>query len=734
MSGSWSRLAPRRAAAAALSCALAVSLAASSATPTAAGPARIGQLDPWVLPDAEGKNVPGPADRVSILGLRNGIASAQVLVAGEAPLDGLSASVSDLTAAGGGAIPAARVQVRYPQMGARGFVPLLDAPTPGAKAQAVWLTVNVPADAKPGAYAGRVRIAGAGLSAEFPIELTVFGLTLRDPKDWRTVINVLQSPESVAGHYKVPLWSDEHFRLMEKSMELMALAGNDVLGVNAVGKSVFGDDPLILFRKEGGAYVPELKLLKRYLAQYHRLVGEPMFLALNVWSYGMYRSGLTRDGGDEEWSAKTIPVVTLEGDRLVPAEFPMYGEPGSEPLWRQVMDGVRACLRELGWARTQVLVGTSGDNWPGPATTKFFKAVAPDVQWRSLTHGGGCPKWGLTNQERTQPNGMTVGYLEIARLVPTRRLRPREHPITCNARDDVGSDPFTFRRLTNKLVLANGYDGVCWKGIDYWTFVTPEGTKRNALNSYVHFGNMVGGTPRTMAVAGPRGAVSTIQFEQFREGIQDCEAALSIRDTLERLFAPPKKTYDLMYLTLKGALIRTDYRDRGDPPYKYLRDLDLALCYRGNDKALESMTPSARSLNQGQHTCAFKALPAGDGQKYKVRVTINADQWVKGGEGDYVIEFKREGTVCRGTFAGTYAGVKVEGIIEGEFTPEGRSVTTGEPPPKTDLAKRCEAAVAELAEASVPRSVPSLRAALAKVYAAAAELAEAAAAKPPGAR
>jgi hypothetical protein len=327
----------------------------------------------------------------------------------------------------------------------------------------------------------------------------------------------------------------------------------------------------------------------------------------------------------------------------------------------------------------------------------------------------------LTNQERTQPNGMTVGYLEIARLLPTRRPRSRAHPITCNARDDVGSDPFTFRRLTSKL-LANGYDGVCWKGIDYWTYLTPEGTRRNALNTYVRFGNMVGGTPRALAFPGPHGAMSTIQFEQFREGIQECEAALAVRERIAALFSPPTKKYDLLYLTLKGALIREDIRQRGEPPYKYLRDLDLALCYTDGATTPAKVLPSARSLNQGKHSCpAFKPLPADRGQKYELSVTIGADPWVAGGEGLYVIDFQQTGEKCSGTFTGTYNGTKVSGKIEGEFTAAGWVETVGEPPPKSPQGQRWEAMLAEFGEAVSTRDMLRFRQMLPALYAAASE-------------
>ena len=39
----------------------------------------------------------------------------------------------------------------------------------------------------------------------------------------------------------VPLWSDEHFRLMENSFRLLARAGNDILHIPIIQRTEFGN-------------------------------------------------------------------------------------------------------------------------------------------------------------------------------------------------------------------------------------------------------------------------------------------------------------------------------------------------------------------------------------------------------------------------------------------------------------------------------------------------------------
>jgi len=654
----------------------------------------------------------------------HGVASGQVVVGAAAGFSGLSASAGELTGPGGAVIPASAVRVRYARLGAP-FVPLLNAPVDGARVQPVWVTVAVPPSAAPGTYAGRLAVRGP-VRRDVPIELTVPNFRLPDPGQWRTWVNLLQSPQSVAGHYKVPLWSDEHFRRMRPSLVLMGQAGNHVLGVSAVARSVFGDDPLIVFRKAGDAYVPDLRFLRRYLALYDECAAAPRFLSVNVWSYGMYYRGFGRDGGKGERRAETIPVQALRGEKLVGIELPMYGRPGTERLWRAVMDGVRETVRKLGWTDTRILVGTSGDTWPSAETVAFFAKVAPYAEWRVLTHGTGCPKWGASTLKRTQPNGMVVGYLEIARRVGNARETLADHPVTCNARDRVGSNPLTYRGLAAVTVRGSGYDGICWKGVDYWTYAEPDGTRRSALNTYVHFGNMVGGTPRAVAAPGPDGAVATVQYEMLREGLQDCEAIRAIERGLRTLQPPAERRYDAIELFLSGALVR-ESRDKSHPDRMVPRDLEVTLYRR--DGTLQALS-HAPTYNIADHAAEARALPAQAGERYDVRVTVHDDRWVKGGQGRYTLDLTRTGEAYAGTFTGTFRGHERKGKVVGTFRPGGLRVPAATQPPPSTLAQRCDRAIDELVGTlrtgrAVGARGSDLQPLVARVYAAAAEVAAA---------
>jgi hypothetical protein len=424
-----------------------------------------------------------------------------------------------------------------------------------------------------------------------------------------------------------------------------------------------------------------------------------------------------------------IPVVEQRSDRRVPIEMPIYGKPGTEELWRQVMDGLRERVRNLGWRRTRLLLGTSGDAWPSAATVDLFRKVAPDVQWRALTHGGGAPKWGLSDHERTQPNGMVVGYLEIARRLVNRRVKLPDHPVACNARDKVGSDPFTYRGLACVNTIATNYDGFCWKGLDYWTYTTPEGAKRNALNTYVHFGNMVGGTPRAIAAPGPHGAVATVQFEMLRQGTQECEAALAIRENLRTLYPPPETTYDVANVTLHGALFQAGSRKNGATPRFSARGLELKLADQ-DGRLLPDILPDAPTCNHGKHTGRIQALCGAGDPAYQAAATLGDDPWVAGGQGNWTVKLARKGDAYTGSFDGSYKGQEPKGAVTGVFTPKGLAAASGAPRVTNDLTRRCDAATEALSQAYASGSrCGDVQRLVARLYATATEVASAAAAQ-----
>ncbi|WP_353196993.1 glycoside hydrolase domain-containing protein, partial [Parapedobacter defluvii] len=90
----------------------------------------------------------------------------------------------------------------------------------------VWLTFNVPADAKPGTYTGTLSLhAQHQSSKELTLSIEVLPQTLPAPSDWAFHLDLWQHPSAIARVHGVKVWSEEHWELMKAPMKMLADAG-----------------------------------------------------------------------------------------------------------------------------------------------------------------------------------------------------------------------------------------------------------------------------------------------------------------------------------------------------------------------------------------------------------------------------------------------------------------------------------------------------------------------------
>jgi len=490
---------------------------------------------------------------IRLVGTRNGACSGQVVVSSNGGLKGVTASVSDLTrTGGGGAVPREALQVRY---GARARVPgdekgrlrelhyfdiLADQPLRDTQVQPIWVTVNIPADARPGEYRGTLTVRPGGEKpVEVPLRLTVCGWKLPDPGDFVTHVSLLQSPESVALKYKVPLWSRRHFELLEKSLALLGQVGNKVVYITVVRRTHFGNEHgMIRFRRAaGGRYEPDFSVFDKYLGLYAKHVGRPAVLCLYVWEPNMN----TRRG-----RLKEVPLTLVEPTgKMVEWSQPMYGAEGSEALWKAVMEGVRQRVMLRRWSEECIVLGVVVDNRPHPTTVKLFKKIAPYARWAFFTHGRGDPR---PKDGKWIVQGMAVGYYETsgggARLrypLGERLLYGWNQPYLragsmrgfLLAYSPLGS----YRNIAEATVTGN-CRGFGRFGLDFWPLSgTADARRAGILGRYRTNNtldiNLMRDNPRSIVSPGPDGATATVRFEMLREGIQECEARIFIEKALD---------------------------------------------------------------------------------------------------------------------------------------------------------------------------------------------------------
>jgi hypothetical protein len=496
-----------------------------------------------------------PLRPVRLLGPRNGVCSGQVVLSDPAVLQNVSAAITDLRGPSGAVIPAAAVQIRYAVQ--QGWIHYCDAlmPTPPAHAKTVpvWMIVSVPRDAPPGRYEGTLALQANGQSFAVPVQMQVSAVVVPNARDFTSQVALGESPESVALEYAVRCWSDEHFRLLEKSLEMLGQVGNDVVHVPVIlgTHSAYAVDwvartdvsrpgparrvPLVRWVQRGEKLVPEFSLLEKFLDVYAKYCAPPQALVLYVWDASSAKEVADAYEGRRRPTRAYTPhsrlMVSLWNpttDKTTDIPAPAFIEPGAEEFWKPMFDGVREIVRRRGWPPQCLMAGLGGDIRPGQRTGELLRQWAPEVRWNLLSHFSGDP--GPSDGKLIVTGGLEVGLKEWPAAgclpVPTleaRLLQPTaylELP-TFRWSHAENSPPMLFRTLP-----------LCWGaftrlGLDFWP--GRGGPRYTSWFSHVNH----------LSVPGPDGAAPTVRFQMLREGTQEHE----IRANIIRAYAslPPEK-------------------------------------------------------------------------------------------------------------------------------------------------------------------------------------------------
>ena len=150
----------------------------------------------------------------------------------------------------------------------------------------IWLTVKIPADAKAGAYAGQVTIEAKGQkSLVVPVQLAVADFALPDAQNYRTWMELMQSPDTLAAEYKVPLWSDQHWAMINESLRYIGEIGSKVVQIPLIAQTNSGNEQSMVrfIKKADGTWDYDFSIMDKYLDLVQKNMGRPQFVAFNAW-------------------------------------------------------------------------------------------------------------------------------------------------------------------------------------------------------------------------------------------------------------------------------------------------------------------------------------------------------------------------------------------------------------------------------------------------------------------
>lgn len=100
----------------------------------------------------------------------------------------------------------------------------------------LWLTVQVPQDAKPGTYKGYVELTCEGKTTKHSYTVKVLNRTLPAPAEWKFHLDLWQNPYAIARVHNVELWSKEHFDVLRPYMLKLAAAGQKAITATLIDR------------------------------------------------------------------------------------------------------------------------------------------------------------------------------------------------------------------------------------------------------------------------------------------------------------------------------------------------------------------------------------------------------------------------------------------------------------------------------------------------------------------
>ncbi|MCK4283189.1 MAG: hypothetical protein KAX44_02645 [Candidatus Brocadiae bacterium] len=516
---------------------------------------------------------------IRIVAPRGGAGSGKVVVGSKEVIAGLRAGVSGLAREdGAGAIPASALQVRYalptvigpayyfPGQGrawrceALDEVPPEEAPLRYANiltwtqrkslegaVVAVWVTVEVPPDAAPGDYAGTLTITPpAAAPISVPVELQVCPWRVPDPSEYHVFVDVVQSPESTALRYELPLWSEEHWRLVAKSLRLLGQIGNKVCYVPLICDTNQGNAESMVrwIKRPDGTYAHDFSIMDKYLDLVTEHQGPPSVVCIYVWDTYL-EGGLSgrHPGGEEivevrKEQMENGPLVSMleeAGGTVEKVALPRYSEAQSRALWEPLLKEVRRRMEERGLAEA-MMWGYATDHMPTPEVVAHFEAILPGVRWVCCAHNAF-----KTMQISHVPVGFAIGpyawKMTLFGVDPSleRMQGWKGENLICHFPRRLW-DRFchTTYRFIGEMNATGKRRGFARLGGDFLAVGTDRRGRR--------VGTLAGRFPKTswrqlniltsLLEPGQEGPVATARFEMLREGLQECEARIFIEQAL----------------------------------------------------------------------------------------------------------------------------------------------------------------------------------------------------------
>jgi hypothetical protein len=485
---------------------------------------------------------------VRMFGARNGTFAGKVVLSSTAAISGVRVKPGELKGPKG-TIPAESVSVLYGRldMSPYGKVPWYQGL--GAKPPAnvapdkryrganlpIWIKVGVPREAGPGLYKGVTEVTASGRSFKVPVEVSVSDWTLPDPRNYRTYVGIYQSPTSVAMQYKVEPWSEKHWKLLERSFELLGRVGNKMVNIPVVDETQFGNPEGMItwIKKKDGGYDYDYSVFDRYLKLAVKHCGKLDYVCLQVWHAGGWKARSVNN-------KCTVQVRDGKDGKSSPVQVPLWGKPEAAAFWKSFFAKTQERLAKLGMPKAM----TVGILSCSTAPNEVFKTVSEAwpggaARWHRgchVTTGAKAPyRVSKVGDNRVSLHehcyGMSMVKPDVAELPPLHQYRGRPGTAYFRVSSHMVTSTFLSARTMTERGLWCGKQGIGRICLDFWPVMRGKRGARDIYNRYPH-SSCAQREPslKRMTWPGPAGAEPDTWFELFALGLQETEAVMLLSE------------------------------------------------------------------------------------------------------------------------------------------------------------------------------------------------------------
>jgi len=369
----------------------------------------------------------------------------------------------------------------------------------------VWLTFDLPSDAVQGLYTGKLNITSSNNKTQtLDIELEVLPQTLPEPKEWAFHLDLWQHPTAVARINNVKVWSEEHWKLLEPPMKMLAGAGQKVI------TTTINKDPWNHQCYDGYADMITWKKLKDGSWQYNyevfdRWVSFMMDLGIDnmINCYSMAAWNDEFHYFDE--TKKDMVTVSLSPDTK---EF--------KALMTPFLKDFRSHLKEKGWLNITNIAMDERSPKVMQAVLGLIKDVAPEFSI-SLADNHKSYKEYPYLKDICIMYGSTFDAEDLAFRKANNLIST--FYVCCGQKFP---NVFTFSDPSEAVYIGWYAMGAGLDGFLRWAYNSwPENPSFDS-----RFSNFPGGDTFIIYPGG----ISSIRFERLKEGIQDYEKIRILKD------------------------------------------------------------------------------------------------------------------------------------------------------------------------------------------------------------